>query len=105
MGLTRGLRCTLHWRRASAYFAEFAGKAWRAKPAKLRGPIAHVGGFIRQSLMDESVFEICSRRRSALRFFFVRILSVRQHLRRRSIAVITNAQTLRDDAGQLARRW
>src|SRR5437899_3185371 len=103
MGLTRGLRCTLHWRRASAYFAESAGKAWRAKPAKLRGPIAHMGGFIRQSLMDESVFEICSKRRSALRFFFVRILSVRQHLRELRAAVAGDSKTSKRNAREPSR--
>ena len=46
-------------------------KTRRTKPAKFRGPIAHVGGRIGKSFMDESVSEIRSRRRSALRFFFV----------------------------------
>ena len=103
MGFTRGLRCTLHWRRASIYCAEFAGKAWRAKPAKFRGPIAHLGGYIGQSFMDESVFEIHSKCQSALRFFFVRILSVRQHLRRRGAAVAGDPKTFERNAREPSR--
>src|ERR1051326_3076426 len=103
MGFTRGLRRTLHCRRTPAYRVEVAGKGWRAKPSKLRGPVAHVGKFIRQPFMDESVSEICPSRKGSLRFFLILVLSIRQHLRRRGGAVARDPKTFERNAREPSR--
>jgi hypothetical protein len=56
-------------------------KSRRPKPAKFRRPTAHMGGRVRESVVDESISGIHSRRKSPLRFFVIRVLPVRQHLR------------------------